>query len=41
VRRSSLPALDLVIGVRAAVLAAEPARVRARLEQLWQKITAL
>jgi ribonuclease P protein component len=38
---SSLPALDLVIGVRAAVLEAEPARVRERLGQLWHKIATL
>jgi len=34
----SLPALDLVIGVRTAVLGAENARVRERLAQLWHKI---
>jgi ribonuclease P protein component len=38
---ASLPALDLVIGVRAAVLGAEHARVRERLGQLWHKIAAL
>jgi ribonuclease P protein component len=38
---ASLPAFDLVIGVRAAVLGAESARVRERLETLWHKIAAL
>jgi ribonuclease P protein component len=39
--QGSLPALDLVIGVRAAVLQADNARVRERLGQLWHKIAAL
>ncbi len=38
---AGLPALDFVIGVRAAVLEAEQARVRQRLGQLWHKIAAL
>jgi ribonuclease P protein component len=36
-----LPALDLVIGVRAAVLEADNARVRERLDALWNKIVLL
>ncbi len=37
----TLPALDLVIGVRAAVLGADNARLRERLDALWDKIAAL
>ncbi len=36
-----LPAFDLVIGVRAAVLEADNARVRERLDALWHKIALL
>ncbi len=39
--QGDLPPLDLVIGVRPAVLAADNAVIRQRLEQLWQKIVAL
>jgi ribonuclease P protein component len=35
-----LPALDLVIGVRASAVSAESARLRAALEQLWQKVAS-
>jgi ribonuclease P protein component len=40
-RRPGLPAFDLVIGVRAAVLGAENTRVRERLDALWHKIALL
>jgi len=40
VRRAQLPGLDIVIGVRAAVKAADNAQLRAALEQLWQKIVS-
>jgi ribonuclease P protein component len=39
--RRELPALDLVIGVRATVLEADNARVRERLVALWNKIALL
>jgi ribonuclease P protein component len=39
--QAHLPALDLVIGVRAAVLEADNARIRERLAALWHKIAAL
>ena len=39
--RPRLPAFDLVIGVRAAVLGVETARVRERLDALWHKIAGL
>jgi ribonuclease P protein component len=35
-----LPALDIVVGVRAGVLTADNARLRAALEKLWQKIAS-
>jgi ribonuclease P protein component len=35
-----LPALDIVIGVRAGVKAVDNARLRSALEKLWQKISA-
>ena len=35
-----LPALDIVIGVRAGVLTADNASLRSALEKLWQKISA-
>ena len=35
-----LPALDLVIGVRPSAVSAESARLRAALEQLWQKVAS-
>jgi ribonuclease P protein component len=37
-QRYRLPALDLVVGVRSTVRAADPAQLRASLEQLWQKL---
>ena len=36
----SLPALDLVIGVRAGVLTVDNARLRSALDKLWQKISS-
>ena len=38
VHQLQLPAVDIVIGVRAGVLAADNARLRSALERLWQKI---
>ena len=40
VNQLRLPALDIVIGVRAGVQTADNARLRSALEQLWQKISA-
>ena len=40
VNQLRLPALDIVIGVRAGVQTADNARLRAALEKLWQKISA-
>jgi ribonuclease P protein component len=40
VNQLRLPALDIVIGVRAGVLTVDNARLRAALEKLWQKISA-
>jgi ribonuclease P protein component len=40
VNQLRLPALDIVIGVRAGLLAADNARLRSALETLWQKISA-
>jgi ribonuclease P protein component len=40
VHQLSLPALDIVIGARAGVLAADNAQLRAALEKLWQKISS-
>lgn len=40
VNQLCLPALDIVIGVRAGVQTADNARLRSALEQLWQKISA-
>jgi len=37
VHQLQLPAIDIVIGVRAGVLAADNARLRSALEKLWQK----
>jgi ribonuclease P protein component len=39
--QSIIPALDIVIGVRAAARSAEPAQLRLSLERLWQKLTLL
>jgi len=36
--QSMLPPMDIIIGVRSAARAAEPARLRASLEQIWQKL---
>jgi len=36
--QSTLPALDIIVGVRAAARGTDSARLRASLEQLWQKI---
>jgi ribonuclease P protein component len=36
--QSTVPPLDIIIGVRASARDAEGARLRASLEQLWQKI---
>jgi ribonuclease P protein component len=38
--QSTMPALDIIIGVRPAARDAEGARLRASLEQLWQKIAS-
>jgi ribonuclease P protein component len=38
--RHALPALDIVIGARAAARAASAAQLRAALERLWQRIGA-
>ncbi|MFI4905890.1 MAG: ribonuclease P protein component [Steroidobacteraceae bacterium] len=40
VNQLRLPALDIVIGVRAGVQTADNARLRSALERLWQKISA-
>lgn len=40
VNQLRLPALDIVIGVRAGVQTADNARLRSALEKLWQKISA-
>jgi ribonuclease P protein component len=40
VNQLRLPALDIVIGVRAGVQTADNPRLRSALEQLWQKISA-
>ena len=40
VNQLRLPALDIVIGVRAGVLTADNAQLRSALEKLWQKISA-
>jgi ribonuclease P protein component len=37
---STLPALDIIIGVRVSARGTEGARLRASLEQLWQKIAS-
>jgi ribonuclease P protein component len=39
--QSIIPALDIVIGVRAAARSAEPAQLRLSIERLWQKLTLL
>ncbi len=36
--QSMLPPMDIIIGVRPAARAAEPARLRASLERIWQKL---
>ena len=36
--QSMLPPMDIIIGVRSAARAAEPARLRASLERIWQKL---
>ena len=36
--QASVPALDIVVGVRAAAREAAPAQLRASLEQLWQRL---
>jgi ribonuclease P protein component len=38
VHQQDLPAIDIVIGARAGVLAADNARLRSALENLWLKI---
>jgi ribonuclease P protein component len=38
VHQLGLPAVDIVIGARAGVLAADNARLRSALEQLWHRI---
>ena len=38
VHQQDLPAIDIVIGARAGVLAADNARLRSALEKLWLKI---
>lgn len=40
VHQLTLPPLDIVIGARAGVLAADNARLRSALEKLWSKISA-
>jgi ribonuclease P protein component len=40
VHQRGLPAIDIVIGARAGVLAADNARLRSALEQLWQRISS-
>jgi len=40
VHQQRLPALDIVIGVRAGVQSVDNARLRAGLEKLWQKISS-
>ena len=40
VHQWTLPPLDIVIGVRAGVLAGDNARLRGALEKLWQKISS-
>ena len=39
VHQQGLPAIDIVIGARAGVLAADNARLRSALEQLWQRMS--
>jgi ribonuclease P protein component len=39
VHQLGLPAIDIVIGARAGVLAADNAQLRGALEKLWQKVT--
>jgi ribonuclease P protein component len=39
VHQLGLPAIDIVIGARAGVLAADNAQLRAALEKLWLKVT--
>jgi ribonuclease P protein component len=39
VNQLSLPALDIVIGVRAGVLTADNAHLRSALDKLWQKLS--
>jgi ribonuclease P protein component len=40
VHQRTLPALDIVIGVRAGVVSVDNAHLRAALEKLWQKIAS-
>jgi ribonuclease P protein component len=39
--QASVPALDIIIGVRAGARGAEPAALRASLELLWQKLASI